>query len=103
MSRFREILAPVLAAVLIMAVALGVLTLLRVANHRGTDALIDAKVSQVGVTASSFDARYAAQPGSSAGLGASGGGSGWDLRPNSASDQKILNTLALALEPGSGV
>lgn len=99
MSRLREILAPVLAAVLIIAMALGVLTLLRVANSRGTDALIDAKVSQVGVTASSFDARYATQLGAGAGIG----GTAWELRPNSAADQVILNTFNGILEPGSGV
>jgi hypothetical protein len=101
--RFREVLAPVLAAVLIIAVALGVLAEVRLANRRGTDALIAAKVSQVGVTASSFDARYAAQLGSSAGLSATGGGTGWELRPNSPRDQRILNTFDLALEPGTGV
>jgi signal transduction histidine kinase len=103
MSRLRDILAPVLAAVLIIAVALGVLTLLRVANSRGTDALIAAKVSQVAVTASSFDARYAGQLTSSASLGGTGGGNGFELRPHSAIDQKILDTFQVALEPGTGV
>lgn len=100
MSRLREVLAPVVAAVLIIAVALGALTLLRVANRRGTEALIEAKVSQVGVTASSFDARYAAQMGSSTGTV---GSVGLELRPHSRADQRILDTFGAALEPGSGL
>lgn len=100
MSRLREVFAPVVAAVLIIAVALGALTLLRVANRRGTDALIEAKVSQVGVTASSFDARYAAQMGSSTGTV---GSVGLELRPHSRADQRILDTFGAALEPGSGL
>lgn len=99
MSRLREILAPVLAAVLIIAVAIGVLTLLRVANQRGTEALTDAKASQVAVTASSFDARYASELGAGAGIG----GTAWQLRPNSPADQAILDTFNGLLEPGSGV
>lgn len=98
-SRLRESVAPVVAAVLIIALALGVLTLLQVAKKRGTEALTDAKASQVRVTASSFDARHTASLGAGAGLG----GTAWELRPNSAADQAILSTFNGVLEPGSGI
>jgi signal transduction histidine kinase len=88
MSRFRDQLIPLLAGLLVVAVAISVVLLLRSANDQGIHALTNAKRDQVQTTANSFNARINVQLGSAAGLGKVP----WQLTPGSAADQKVLNS-----------
>jgi signal transduction histidine kinase len=88
MLRVRDRLAPILAGVLVLLVALGVVLLLRGANDQGTKALTKAKLAQVEATADSFNARVNSSLTSVAGLGSQP----WQLTPGSAADKKVLNT-----------
>lgn len=98
MSRFRDQLVPIVAGTVVVVVAVSVVALLRIANNQGIDALTHAKLQQVQATADSFNARVASTLSSVSGLG----GSQWQLTPNSASDQKILNTYNVDPNAKSG-
>lgn len=98
MSRFHDRLAPILTAVVVIAVAAGVVGLLGVANDRGTDALTQAKLAQVQAIANSFNARYTAQLSAVAGLSTSP----WELTRNSKADQQVLDTFAIDPDAESG-
>ena len=98
MSRSRDRLVPVVAGALVVAVAISVVLLLRVANNQGLDALKRAKLQQVQATADSFNARVASSLTSVAGLGASK----WQLTPNSAADMRVLDTFDVDPNAKSG-
>ena len=98
MSRFRSWLAPAVAAVLVVVVAISVVVLLQVANDNGTKALERAKLAQVQATANSFNARVASGLTSVAGLGAQP----WELKTGSAADQKTLQTFNVDPNAQSG-
>ena len=98
MSRVRDQLAPILAGGLVAVVALGVVLLLRSANNQGTDALTRAKLAQVQATADSFNERVSTSLTAAAGLGAVR----WELTPNSAADQRLLQTYNVDPDAKSG-
>jgi signal transduction histidine kinase len=84
--RFRDQLVPIVAGVLVVAVAVSVVLLLRSANNQGIQALTRAKLQQVDASADSFNARVSAGLTSSAGLGAAD----WQLTLGSKADAKVL-------------
>ncbi|WP_375502891.1 ATP-binding protein [uncultured Jatrophihabitans sp.] len=98
MSRSRDSVVPAIAAAVVVAVAISVVVLLRTAANRGVDALTRAKLEQVQTTASSFDARVAAQLTSASGLGTAS----WQLTPDSTSDNRILKSYAVDPAAQSG-
>jgi signal transduction histidine kinase len=98
MSRSRDRLVPIVAGALVIAVAVSVVLLLRVANNQGIDALKRAKSQQVRTSADSFNARVESSLTAVAGLGAAK----WQLTPNSAADQQVLNTYAIDPNAKSG-
>lgn len=83
---FRDQLVPIVAGVLVVAVAISVVLLLRSANDQGIRALTRAKLQQVNASADSFDARVSAGLKSSTGLGAVD----WQLTLGSKADAKVL-------------
>lgn len=89
---------PVVAGLAVLAVAVLVVALLRSAVVQGTDALEQAKLAQVQTTARSFNARVESSFSSLAGLGARP----WELVPDSAADQAVLDTFAVDPEALSG-
>jgi signal transduction histidine kinase len=99
MSRLRDQLVPIIAGLLVVIVAVSVVLLLRVANDQGVSALKKAKLQQVVTTANSFDARVSTSLTSVKGLGKLN----WQLTPNSAADQKILNSYAVDPTAQSGL
>lgn len=98
MSRFRDRLAPILAAGLVLIVAVSVVLLLRAAEDQGTKALTQAKLAQVQATANSFNARVTSQLTAVGGLGRSP----WELVPNSRADKAVLHTFDLDPNAKSG-
>lgn len=94
----RDRLLPAAALIAVLAVALGVVVLLRSASANGTHALEDLQVAQVRSAASSFDARIAASFSSVGGLG----GRPWELTSGSAADRAALNAFAIDPEAISG-
>ncbi|MGH8860562.1 MAG: sensor histidine kinase [Jatrophihabitantaceae bacterium] len=98
MSRFRDQLIPALAGSLVVAVAVSVVLLLRVANDQGTSALTNAKVDQVRTTADSFNARVLTQLGAVSGLGSAP----WQLTPGSAADARVLQSYNITPNTQSG-
>ena len=98
MPALRERLSPLLAGGLVLVVAASVVVLLRIANNQGTEALEKAKLAQVEATANSFNARYTAQLGAIAGLGASP----WELKRGSRADAAVLHTFDIDPNAKSG-
>lgn len=94
----RDRLLPAAALIAVLAVALGVVVLLRSASSNGTHALEDLQVAQVRSAASSFDARIAASFASVGGLGARP----WELTRDSAADRAALDAFAIDPEAISG-
>jgi signal transduction histidine kinase len=97
-SRVRDRLAPMLAGLLVVVVAVGVVLLLRLAGDQGTKALTTAKLGEVDAIANSFNARYAAQISAVAGLG----GSPWELTPGSKADKAVLKTFDVNADAEAG-
>ena len=89
---------PVVAGLVVVAVAAAVVTLLGSAADRGTQALTRAKLDQVQTTADSFNARVVSEFASVKGLGETP----WKLTPNSASDHTILDNYAVNSAAQSG-
>lgn len=98
MSRSRDRIVPIVAGALVVAVAVSVVLLLRVANNQGIDALSRAKLQQVQATADSFNARVVSSLSAVSGLGAAK----WQLTPNSKADQRVLDTYAVDPNAKSG-
>ncbi len=98
MSHIRDRLAPFLAGGLVVAVAVGVVLLLRNAVDDGASALTQAKLGQVEATADSFNARVGASLTSASGLGLAP----WQLTESSAADQAVLKTYDIDPNAQSG-
>jgi signal transduction histidine kinase len=98
MSRSRDRLVPIVTGALVVAVAVSVVLLLRVANNQGIDALKRAKLQQVNASADSFNARVASSLSAVSGLGATK----WQLTPNSTADERILATYNVDPNAKSG-
>lgn len=98
MSRLRDQVGPILAALVVVAVAVSVVVLLQNANDRGVDALTTAKLQQVQTTADSFNARVTSQLSSSAALSTRP----WQLTVRSTTDQQTLNSFNLDPTAQSG-
>jgi signal transduction histidine kinase len=94
----RDRLLPLTALIAVLAVAIGVVALLRTASINGTHALEDLQVQQVRSTANSFDARIASSFTSVGGLGARP----WELTSGSAADQAALSAFAIDSQAISG-
>ncbi len=91
-------LVPIVAGLVVVAVAVAVVTLLTSAANRGIAALTSAKLDQVQTTADSFNARVASEFTSVKGLGATP----WKLTPDNPADLAILKNYAVDATAQSG-